>query len=418
MQLTQMDLDSTSVLPSSEDSEFVCSAQDVITIKFVSGENEMASSPEFTPQFVHQHFGENETIFGYKGLDITLYYTDASMYIYTEIKFDTQIKKSEDVEADDIVEKLRAQLPSCQIDMMTTSRDKFRYYLERQKTFKPFGELLAKFTTNGKELQMWKMLGSSKDFDNYLARVQTLALWYIDAANYTDNDDPRWMHYFLYEATKSTEDGNYRYKLAGYCSIVNFYCYPEKIRPRIAQIMLLPPYRRVGNGPKFLDAIYNDIVPMPNVKDITVEDPADEFIHLRDFLDCRNCSKLIEFSPDKLREGYCDSMKSAALLKLKINPRQSRRVYEILRLMTINPLNTEEMKAYRLDVKQRLNRPFKKSAKDWRKLRNALDERQLAAVTAVETKDEQRMQLLQQMFEQAVADYKIVISRLKVYSSS
>lgn len=38
-----------------------------------------------------QVFCFRETIFGYKNLEITLYYTDASMYIYPEIKYDKEI---------------------------------------------------------------------------------------------------------------------------------------------------------------------------------------------------------------------------------------------------------------------------------------------------------------------------------------
>lgn len=150
-------------------------------------------------------------------------------------------------------------------------------------------------------MQVWKVVERSPSFDRYLARVQTLALWYIEAAQYTDNDDPRWCHYFVYvvvllktffefckifsafklmfpvkftigyryESKRSLEGGRHLYFLAGYCSIYNFYCYPEHIRPRIAQIMLLAPYRREGNGAKFLQSIYNDLRTNKMVRDIT-----------------------------------------------------------------------------------------------------------------------------------------------------
>lgn len=52
-------------------------------------------------------------------------------------------------------------------------------------------------SSGNRELQVWMVNESSPGFDAYLARVQTLALWYIEAAQYTDNDDPRWQHYFL-----------------------------------------------------------------------------------------------------------------------------------------------------------------------------------------------------------------------------
>ena len=264
-------------------------------------------------------------------------------------------------------------------------------------------------------MQVWKVVESTPAFDRYLARVQTLALWYIDAAQYTDNDDPRWNHYFVYEASRSLEGKGTQYALAGYCSVCNFYCYPEHIRPRIAQLMLLPQYRRAGNGAKFLQSIYDDLKVNEKIKDITVEDPADEFIHLRDYVDCLNCSKLQEFSPDNLIKGFSDKMKNAAREKLKINVMQCRRVYEILRYMHTDIKDSEAVRAYRIDVKRRLEKPLKKTERDWRKIIRALDERELAAVIAGQMDQEQKLKILQQQYEQVVDDYKLTISRLKTF---
>lgn len=51
---------------------------------------------------------------------------------------------------------------------------------------------------------------------------------------------------------------------------------------------------------------------------VSAEDPADNFVSLRDYVDCVNCAKLPEFAPDKLKGGFTDEMKLAALRKLKI----------------------------------------------------------------------------------------------------
>lgn len=112
------------------------------------------------------------------------------------------------------------------------------------------------------------------------------------------------------------------------------------MRPRIAQILLLPEYRRHGIGARLLQAVYNDLVPDPTVIDITgtstvticcfgntikmglfeAEDPSDNYVGLRDFVDCRNAAALSEFAPDKLKQGYGQEMRKAALEKLKIGP--------------------------------------------------------------------------------------------------
>lgn len=412
-----MDDVTKSILPSSAESEFAVNALEAVTIKFVNSLEEVESAEGYRPEFAHQHFGQNETIFGYSGLSVTLIYTSATMYILPQINFEKDIATMRNnIKPDNIYEKLRAQLPAWEMDAMVCSKEKFRIRLEEQAKFEPYGELLSKFSTNGKEMQVWKVVESSPSFDRYLARVQTLALWYIDAAQYTDNDDPRWNHYFVYETKRSVEGGGTYYSLAGYCSVCNFYCYPEQIRPRIAQIMLMPPYRRAGNGAKFLQSIYNDLRSNQKVHDITAEDPADEFIHLRDYVDCLNCSRLPEFFPENLVKGFSEKMRNAARKKLKINAMQCRRVYEILRFMHTDVRDSEALKAYRIDVKRRLEKPLKKSERDWRKIAKALDERELAAVVAGQMDPEQKLKILQQQYEQLIDDYKLTINRLKIFT--
>lgn len=192
---------------------------------------------------------------------------------------------------------------------MFSSRDQFVKELEKQESFKPSGHLIKKYSvvnagrcgfgigndwkwfdkiTDGEKQQfeVFKVSESSPQFDSYLARVQTLSLWYIDAAEYTDNSDERWMHYFVYvlfhffvrvllsysfilscshiKMTICTMCSLYKYyvarsskqkrlngchcryekikglsggdcfALAGYVSVYNFYAYPQHVRPRIA----------------------------------------------------------------------------------------------------------------------------------------------------------------------------------------
>ncbi|VDN18894.1 unnamed protein product [Gongylonema pulchrum] len=206
-----------------------------------------------------------ETIFGYKDLEVILHHTDASMYIYVQLKYTSDIS-----------------------------------------SITP-------------EFKVWKVDESSPAFDAYLARVQTLALWYIEGAEYTDNTDTRWQHYFLYESVKMS-DGCRRFVLAGYSSIVRFYNYPDRVRPRIAHMLLLPAFRHAGNGGRFLQAIYSDLINDSKVHDITVEEPAESFIRTRDFVDCCNCSRLKEFQAENLKKGFSKEMENAALQRFKIHP--------------------------------------------------------------------------------------------------
>lgn len=400
--------------------KWICEGQDVVNIGFVASIEEMEGEPVlFSPEFVHQHFGENETIFGYEDLSVNIFYSDVSLYFFPEISFSKEVSKvDKDLKADDILKLVRDQLPEDQMDIIVESKDVFQTILLKQKNFKPFGEMISKFTSRGKNFELYKVSESDEEgFDKYLARAQTLALWYIDAAQYTDNTDPLWVHYFLYERKISDEgDGSVRYSLAGYSSLYRFYAYPQNERPRIAQILLLPQYRGGGNGAKLLQSIYNDLYTKV-VLDITAEDPADNFIYLRDYVDSVNCAQLPEFSPERLKKGFSVEMKNAANTKLKLNKRQIRRVYEILRLMHTDVSNADEMKAYRIDVKRRLEAPMRRELKDWNKITKALDQEELAQVAATQLSSEQKLEQLQKLFEQAVEGYRITINRLKTYPS-
>ncbi|VDK78027.1 unnamed protein product [Litomosoides sigmodontis] len=392
--------------------DFLVDGAQAVSLAFVSDTSEMMSAQKHHPEYVYQHFGENEAIFGYKDLKITIYYTDASMYIYPEISYTAKITSyTTEFKPDDIVRKLSEQLPAEQTEILCQTSTVFKSRLDEQKNFWPYGQLLSKFTAGDRELQVWIVSESSPGFDAYLARVQSLALWYIEAAQYTDNNDPRWQHYFLYESFKK-HDGVTRVALAGYASLVRFYNYPDKIRPRIAQILLLPHYQGVGIGAKFLKAIYDDLIRQPKVADITAEGPAESFIITRDYVNCCNCSTLKEFHADNLKNGFTEEMKNAALLQFKINPKQSRRVYEILRLHHISIQDEEAMKEYRLDVKRRLEKPFKRSERDWRKLSSVLDEYEYAAVVANQMSVEQKATKLEQLYEEELAAYRTVIKRL------
>ena len=111
---------------------------------------------------------------------------------------------------------------------------------------------------------------------------------------------------------------------------------------------------------------------------ILVEDPSDDFIRLRDFVDVQNSLKLLECfsSADKLRSGFSDNMVKEANEKLKLCKRQTRRVYEIVRLhwtKKSGPLNDDntEYKEYRVDIKKRLNIPFQVYYRLFRKILGA-----------------------------------------------
>lgn len=132
-------------------------------------------------------------------------------------------------------------------------------------------------------------------------------------------------------------------------TVYRYYAYPEHIRPRIAQVLILPPFRQMGLGTQLLQAIYREYVGMNEVKDITgngnsnhevnalvnvdciltklylhththtVEDPSVTFQRIRNYVDAVNCSTLPSFKREHLMQGFNNEMVIEAREKFKIN---------------------------------------------------------------------------------------------------
>lgn len=206
-------------------------------------------------------------------------------------------------------------------------------------------------------------------------------------------------------------NGNPQYAIAGYMTVYNYYAYPSRIRPRISQVLVLPPFQKQGHGAQMLQTFYNTCYGNSDILDITVEDPSENFQRLRDFVDARNCMKLKSFKPESLQEGYDDDMAWEAREKYKINRKQARRIYEILRLKATDRSNKEQFRQYRLDVKRRLNIPFQKNGRDFQKFGKALNQEELRATLGCLTLDQRHM-YLENEFEEHLTMYNHVIERL------
>lgn len=59
------------------------------------------------------------------------------------------------------------------------------------------------------------------------------------------------------------------YAVAGYATVYVYYAYPANIRPRVSQMLVLPPFQRQGLGAQLLSAINKYYIPQSNVLDIT-----------------------------------------------------------------------------------------------------------------------------------------------------
>lgn len=232
-----------------------------------------------------------------------------------------------------------------------------------------YGDKLDHQVVGRKKYQIYHANAETKGFQQFQARMQSLIMWFIESALIIDSEDPHWDFFLVFEKynestvddlnapSVSTED---RYYFAGYATVYRYYAYPDKTRPRVSQMLILPPYRRNHIGTTLLQSIYDYYKKLPATLDITAEDPDEEFIAMRDFLDCMNCQSLDLFQPDRLKKGWSEELAKEAQEKLKLCQRQSRKVYEILKLKNVDANNEEEVRAYRLEIKNRLNIPHQR----------------------------------------------------------
>ncbi|KAF7633208.1 Hat1_N domain-containing protein [Meloidogyne graminicola] len=422
---TNMQLES---IAGNEDDEYVSDALLAVKLKFVSSTDDIDTSIPYSPEFAYQHFGENETIIGYKNLCVTVLYSDTSLYLTCLIKYDSVMNGNSSIQCDNIVEKIKDVLPSTQLDAYLPF-DKFKDKLLEQKKFRPYGELISKFSIEqeiGKErcFELYKFDKSETDPRleegiKFLERAQSIAFWYIESVQYTDEEDPRFFNYFLFESLKSSNDGLSCWKFAGYANLYRFYHYPDKERIRIAQILLAPPFRKMGLGPKFLQSIYSDLWKINAVWDITAEVPAGSFVIMRDYTDVLNCSKLPQFSKENLLNGFNLEMYNSAREKYKLCKTQSRRVYEILRLFHTKVNIPEEIKQFKSDVLKRLKKLVMDPKRDSARIAQSFaDDEQSLAIAMKAFEPEQQQYQLEMIYENLVNNYRTVLNLLAKYEKN
>jgi histone acetyltransferase 1 len=233
--------------------EFICPAETAVEMKFVKNEEDFFNNDlVFHPTFTHQIF-DNEMIFGYKNLKIKLYYISDWLDVHINISFDEKVDPNshKGAKANDVYGTLLECIPE---DYVITNQDVFLSNLVERQTFKPHGELLHVHTDNErKTYEIYKVDIVTSSFKEYYTKLQTFALWFIDAASFIDIDDAQWTFYLIYEkyqCNDSPQESTYR--IVGYTTVYLFYAYPDMIRPKISQMLIFPLYQRRGLGGKYI----------------------------------------------------------------------------------------------------------------------------------------------------------------------
>lgn len=95
----------------------------------------------------------------------------------------------------------------------------------------------------------------------------------------------------------------------------------------------------------------------------------------------------------------------------QLNPRQCRKVYEIVRLLYTNIHDDKDYTAYRIEVKRRLNAVYFKQMRDIQKLENAKADTKWVRSGLPST--EERLKQLHEEYKLVETDYMSIVEKLR-----
>jgi histone acetyltransferase 1 len=201
--------------------------------------------------------------------------------------------------------------------------------------------------------------------------MQIFISFFIEAGTQINTVDAdwtldRWTVFFVYEkASKPSRPNSSPYTIIGYATTYRFYTFRPRYqllsdkdrdmtlsdmvlpceaevsiaalpsRLRISQFLILPPHQSSGHGSTLYSAIYSNALADSTVRELTVEDPSEEFDMLRDINDW----KILE-------PKFADANVSINISP--IDPSQKRR---LRRLPTSKLLPVDILRSIRSDTK-------------------------------------------------------------------
>jgi histone acetyltransferase 1 len=277
--------------PTSADDEaanpFVCDANDAVSFKLVRVASDMATAEPFEPEFTHQIFRDDETIFGYRDLRVVVYMQAHLFKTYVEITFSEKIKSALNP-ADDVLGMLKKHFG----EDVFVDADLFKAELEKDASAPvPHGggETLATWeSADGESVDTARAFRlADDDVYPWHARFEPMTLFFIDGASALDSEDEKWA---LIVVTRESKTDPSSWRVVSFATVYEFYRYPASTRARLSQIVVLPPFQRQGLGGKTLESTRTLATRRGHV-DVTVEDPTPQLQRLRDAADVRALSE-------------------------------------------------------------------------------------------------------------------------------
>lgn len=302
--------------------EWSSNSNECLTIQLVRSDG--TSSVSAHPEFTYAIFGDEEAIFGYQDLDITLSFRAHDLQPKVDVKYGKKFDEQGDVRPTDIALALKEVLPESAFDGKPLEAP--------EPGMMPPGEKIHEYTRDGRTFETWCASLSDPAARSILENMQILTLMYIDGGSTLELEQDwttqRWKLFLVYEVNQNASGKNSPYSLAGYGTSYRSFTFPERqkavqfdvfspssqsvddflpptdgetnqlgtiadfktpldlpSRERLSQFLILPPYQAAGHGAELYNAMYKHLTSPENVREFTVEDPNDAFDDLRDRCD-------------------------------------------------------------------------------------------------------------------------------------
>lgn len=258
--------------------EVLClDSNSVVKLWVISKPEEFRSRPpelSFAPTYTHQVF-PNEKIVGYKDLQVNLFFTSHSLYLYVEIKFAEKSEHATDI---------NACLARWVVGGSCADENEFLRRLE--EPFTPPSPIIADYEIGDQKFVVRRgTLATDPQLKAFHQRLQLFLVFYIEASSYIDAEDPVWEVLSIWQQPDSPAD---RELIVGYTTLYTFFAFPDSSRVRLSQILILPCYQRKGHGQRLLQIVYELAARGPFLE-VNVEDPSPGFQSVRDIVDLSRC---------------------------------------------------------------------------------------------------------------------------------
>ncbi|CAF1765018.1 hypothetical protein HID58_088036 [Brassica napus] len=234
---------------------------------------------------------------------------------------------------------LKSALQNIFAETIVDNKDEF------MKTFSTEKDFIRNMVSNGEVVHSGVIDRSSID-----AQVAPEFL----CSNPIDVTDPDWHLYLLIQKKEHKEEP--LYQIVGFTAVYKFYRYPDRLRMRLSQILVLPSFQGKGFG-SYLVEVVNKVATAENVYDLTVEEPSEKFQHIRT---CIDINRLRAFDPIKPAiDSAVETLTKGKLSKkaqiprftpplnaidkvretLKINKKHFLKCWEILIYLALDPID-------------------------------------------------------------------------------